>query len=72
MKTIPASLLSAVICIGISIVVLMELGTKWHGNYEYYGQYPALYLIPGVVGFFLPPLFAWCIKKIRTGKGDDA
>lgn len=61
-RQIPGSILCGVICVGIAVVILMQLGIKWHGNYEYYGRYPALYLIPGVIGFFLPPLVRWWIK----------
>jgi hypothetical protein len=50
-KPIPGSVLCGVACLGIAIVVLMQLGIEWHGNYEYYVRYPALYLIPGLIGF---------------------
>ena len=47
-------------CLFVAIFVLMGLGTERHGNYEYYGQYPVLYVTPGLVGllvgFFLPSL----------------
>ena len=29
-------------------VIVMELGTKFHGNYEYYGSFPALILLYGL------------------------
>ena len=47
-------------CFFVAILVLMGLGGQYHDNYEYYGQYPLLYVTPGlvglVVGFFLPSL----------------
>jgi hypothetical protein len=36
-----------------------------HNHYEYYGDYPALYLIPSVIGFFLLPIADWCVKCKR-------
>ena len=46
----------------------MCLGTDRHGNYEYYGSYPALYVIPGLFGFFFPTMLAWVFRKMRKGK----
>ncbi len=60
-RHVPGSILCGVVCVGIAIVILMQLGIKWHGNYEYYGRY----LIPGVIGFFLPPIVRWCVKCKR-------
>ncbi len=51
-----------------AIFVLMGLGTKYHGNYEYYGSYPALYVIPGLVGLFFPTTLAWVFRTTRKGK----
>jgi hypothetical protein len=41
-------LVSMVLCgfltLGLTGVILMDLGTRFHGNYEYYGiNYPALF-----------------------------
>jgi hypothetical protein len=40
---------------------LMHLGLKHHGNYEYYGQTPAVTLIfvAGALGFSAPGFAAW-------------
>ena len=55
-----------------AIFLLMCLGTERHGNYEYYGQYPALYVIPGLVGLRFPRVLAWVIRKVKNGtKGQD-
>ena len=40
----------------VSVVYLMALGSKLHGNYEYFGDYPHLYLGPAAIGFFAPAL----------------
>lgn len=52
----------------VAIFVIMCLGTDRHGNYEYYGNYPALYVIPGLFGFFLPTMLARVFRKMRKGK----
>ena len=51
-----------------AIFLLMCLGTERHGNYEYYGQYPALYVIPGLVGLYFPSVVAWVVRKVRRQK----
>ena len=38
----------------VSVLYLMSLGSKLHGNYEYFGNYPLLYLGP----VNLPPRLA--------------
>jgi hypothetical protein len=44
-----------------TLTFLMATGSKYHNNYEYYGQTPAAYLIfiAGVIGFLLPGVAAW-------------
>ena len=51
-----------------AIFVLMCLGTERHGNYEYYGNYPALYLIPGLLGLCFPSILAWVVRKMSPHK----
>ena len=46
-----------------SIFILMEIGLSRHGNYEYYGQYPALYVVPGFAGLCLPSIVAWLLRR---------
>ena len=43
-----------------SVLYLMHLGLKLHGNYEYFGKYPLLFLGPAAIGFLAPAL-AVCI-----------
>ena len=43
----------------VTLSVLMQLGTSWHGSYEYYGTYPLTYLGPTAVAFFAPLILAW-------------
>lgn len=47
------------------IVILMGLGTKFHGNYEYYGSYSALILLYGLgaIGFLAPGVVVWYLHK---------
>ncbi len=46
-----------------TILVLMELGTKFHGNYEYYSKYPFLVWGPAVSGFLAPGVFVAYLHK---------
>ena len=54
-----------------SIFVLMQVGLSRFDNYEYYGQYPALYVVPGLVGPFLPSIVAWLLRRSRGDKMID-
>lgn len=56
------------------IVFLMNLGLKYHDNYEYYGAiwlngYPALFLmcLAGAIGFAAPGVICWRLsdRKVR-------
>jgi hypothetical protein len=47
----------------VSAYVLVQLGRILHGDYEYYGRYPALLFAPAVVGFFAPPYVLWRLAK---------
>jgi len=49
----------------MALSFLMNLGTKHHGNYEYYGQTPAaaLIFIAGAIGFVAPGVVAWHLWK---------
>jgi hypothetical protein len=45
----------------------MSVGLKYHNNYEYYGQTPAVLLIPiaGVLGFAMPGIMVWRLHRNR-------
>ncbi len=58
----------AFIAFVISVTVLMQLGTRWHGNDEYYGDDPVLYLGPTGVAFMAPVVLAWWRAKSKTTK----
>jgi len=47
-----------------TITFFMNLGLKRHGNYEYYGSWPALVLIylAGAIGFLAPAVFFWRVR----------
>ena len=70
-----ASVASGMVFFCGSIMVLMPLGSRHHHNYEYYGQYPVLYVTPGLIGFFLPMLLVWLVRKAKSkeevGVNDD-
>lgn len=45
-----------------ALITLMGLGTKFHGNYEYYGRYYLIYLFlfgSAAVGFLAPGGVVW-------------
>lgn len=63
------AILSAVIVFFGSIIFLMRLGLARYDNYEYYGNYPALYLVPPLIGYFLPSILAWILRRGHGGKG---
>jgi len=47
-----------------AIIILMELGTKFHGNYEHYGSYWAVILLYGLaaLGFLAPGAVVWYLQ----------
>jgi hypothetical protein len=46
---------------------LMHLGLKHHNTYEYYGQAPAVFLIPlaAIIGFATPGFLVWWLRNDR-------
>jgi hypothetical protein len=46
---------------------LMKLGLKHYDNYEYYGQTPAVLLIPlaAIIGFAAPGILVWWLRNNR-------
>jgi len=65
------SLVCGIGCLAVSIMVLMSLGSQHHGNYEYYGNYPLLYLGPGVAGLLFPWVVAgivWGVNRVRQAQ----
>jgi hypothetical protein len=47
------------------LMLLMDLGTKHHNNYEHYGQTPAVALIylAGALGFLAPGVIVWYLRN---------
>jgi len=66
------SVLSGIVCFCGSVFVLMHLGTRRFDNYEYYGQYPLLYVGPGIAGFVLPWVVYGVWRLFRPPKRSDA
>lgn len=64
-----AMCLNGLLWLGASVIVLMSLGLELHGNYEYYGNYPVLYLGPGILGFLAPPLLLRFVKPTAAAVG---
>ncbi len=64
------SIVTAIVC-GIvfflgSIFALMQIGLSRYDNYEYYGQYPVLYVVPGLIGLILPATVTWLLRKSKS------
>ena len=72
-KLLALMLVSGVITFFVSIYILMDLGARYHGSYEYYGrQYGILTWVPVLIGFLAPALIAglfWLLKKRRNKRG---
>jgi hypothetical protein len=49
----------------------MEIGLSRYDNYEYYGQYPSLYVIPGLIGLFVPATVALLLRKAKTTEAKE-
>lgn len=50
---------SGVITFLVTVYILMDLGARYHGNYEHYGQqYGVLTWAPVVIGFLAPGVLA--------------
>ena len=58
------ALASGGFCFMFAIVILMNLGTKRHGNYEYYGGYWWVYCGAGLLGLFLPSLLVGILRNL--------
>lgn len=61
-------MVSALFWFVIALLVLTDLGIRQHDNYEYYGKYPALFLMPPTVGLFLPWFLAWILRNWKRDK----
>ena len=57
------SIVPGLLCFFGSILFLMDLGLERYGSYEYYGQYPLLFCVPGVAGLAIPLIVTWGWRK---------
>ena len=65
LRSIVTAIVSSFLFFFGSIYILMEIGLSRHGNYEYYGRYFALYVVPGLFGLIFPTLLAWLMRKFK-------
>jgi hypothetical protein len=67
------SIVSGLLCFFGSLFFLTNLGLERYDNYEYYGQYPLLFCVPGVVGFAIPLVVTWAWGKfISKSRSSDS
>ena len=63
LAALAAMVVSGVVTLFVTILILMKLGSKFHGDYEYYSQYPVLVWGPAVIGFLAPGVLAWYMDQ---------
>jgi hypothetical protein len=59
--TLVVMIVSGAVAAGGTAYVLLSLGLKYHDNYEYYGQSPAVILIPmfGIIASAISGIIVW-------------
>jgi hypothetical protein len=67
--TVVSMVVSGAVTLFVAILILTELGTKFHNNYEYYGQYPVLFWGPALIGFLAPGVVVWYLDRRGIKKG---
>lgn len=67
LRSIVTAIVSGLVFFFGSIFILMNIGLSRHDNYEYYGKYWALYVVPGILGLVLPSITAWILRRSREG-----
>ncbi len=66
--TVLLMMVSGIVAYVTAIVIVMELGSKFHGSYEYYGVKGGLltgillYSV-GAIGFLAPGVVVWYLNK---------
>jgi len=67
--SIATAIVSGLVCLYVGVSILMHLGSTYHDSYDYYTlKYPVLFFAPGIVGFFLPSLVAWILRRVGWRK----
>ena len=67
--TFASMVASGFVAFYVAIYILMQLGSRFHDNYEFYGQFPALFLVPAAIGFLAPGMIVWHLHKRTTRNG---
>ena len=69
--TLAIMAVSGIVTYAATIGVLMELGSKLHGNKDYYGGVSALILLYGfgAIGFVVPGVVVWYLHRRATKNG---
>ena len=50
---------SGIVTFLASVYIMMDMGARYYGNYEYYGrEYGALTWVPVIIGFLAPGVIA--------------
>ena len=61
--TVVSMLLGGVVTFYVTMFILMELGLRYHDNFEYYAQYPIYAFVPATVGFLVPGVVVWFLHR---------
>ena len=59
-----AMVVSGIVTFFVTALILTKLGTKFHGDYDYYPvQYPVLLWGPVVIGFLAAGVLVWYMDR---------
>ena len=61
--TVVSMLVSGVVTFYTMMFILMELGLRFHNNFEYYARYPVLLFGPAAIAFLAPGVVVWYLKR---------
>ena len=67
--TVVSMLVSGVVTIYTMMFILMELGSRFHNNYEYYARYPVLLFGPAAIAFLAPGAVVWYLERRDNNRG---
>ena len=64
--TLALMVVSGIVTWAVAAFILIDLGSRLHGDYDYYGKYVLLF---AAIGFLAPGILVWYLHKRGTKKG---